>query len=89
MAAAACFQDFQKKVPTLTVAAVWPTILNRARCVNTLYQGVEKRMGSFPLSFELMLLWLTAWCLFLNTLLCRFTANRTDGRIFLFSGSPN
>jgi hypothetical protein len=49
-----------RTVPTLTVAAVWPTILNRARCVNTLYQGVEKRMGSFPLSFELMLLWLTA-----------------------------
>jgi hypothetical protein len=60
MAAAACFQDFQKKVATLTLAAVWPNILNRARCVNTLYQGVEKRMRSFPLSFERMLLWLTA-----------------------------
>jgi len=60
MAAAACFQDFQKKVPALTVATVWPTILNRAKCVNTLYQGVEKRMGTFPLILELMLLWLTA-----------------------------
>jgi len=37
MAAAAGFQDFQKKVPTMTVAAVWPTILNRAVRVNTPY----------------------------------------------------